>query len=66
MGISQHDIDAVEAWLRRLHDSLTRQLGQLDGGEGFRSDSWERPAGGGGESRVLESGRLFEKAGINF
>jgi coproporphyrinogen III oxidase len=66
MGISQHDIDSVEAWLRRLHDRLTSHLAQLDGGNGFRSDPWERPAGGGGESRILEQGGLFEKAGINF
>jgi len=66
MGITQHDIDSVEAWLRRLHDGLTGQITLLDGGKGFRSDSWERPEGGGGESRVLEGGELFEKAGINF
>ena len=66
MAITQHDIDAVESWLRRLHDGLTRQVEELDGGESFRADAWERPAGGGGESRVLEEGKLFEKAGINF
>jgi len=37
-----------------------------DGGDGFREDAWERPEGGGGRSRVLEDGPVFEKAGINF
>ena len=35
-------------------------------GQPFREDSWERPGGGGGRSRVLENGNLFEKAGVNF
>ncbi len=66
MPINQTDIDAVEAWLRQLHDGLTKSLTSIDGGPGFVSDSWDRPAGGGGESRVMEDGQLFEKAGINF
>ena len=66
MGINQVDITTVEEWLRRLHDGLTTRLATLDGGSGFEADSWERPGGGGGESRVLEGGELFEKAGVNF
>jgi coproporphyrinogen III oxidase len=62
----QAEIHAVESWLRSLHDQLTTELEGLDGGARFRSDAWERPGGGGGESRVIEDGTLFEKGGVNF
>jgi len=51
---------------RSLHDSITGALEQADGGATFRCDSWVRPEGGGGESRVLRDGKIFEQAGINF
>ena len=57
---------AVITYLRSLHDSITSALEQADGGAKFRRDSWERPEGGGGESRVLREGAVFEQAGINF
>jgi coproporphyrinogen III oxidase len=64
--VGQQEIQAVEGWLRSLHDRLTGELETLDGGARFRSDSWDRPEGGGGDSRVIEDGALFEKGGINF
>jgi coproporphyrinogen III oxidase len=39
---------------------------QADGRGRFRSDAWQRPAGGGGESRVLSGGALIEQGGVNF
>jgi len=62
----QIEIRAVEQWLGALQDRLTSELETLDGGARFRSDAWERPGGGGGDSRVIEDGALFEKGGINF
>jgi coproporphyrinogen III oxidase len=59
-------ITAVIAWLRGLHDRLTQALEAADGGAKFRRDRWQRTAGGGGESRVLRDGSVFEQAGINF
>ena len=56
----------VIAYLRGLHDRITSGLEQADGGATFRRDSWQRPEGGGGESRVLRDGAVFEQAGINF
>ena len=41
----------VITYLRSLHDSITGALEQADGGAKFRRDSWQRPEGGGGESR---------------
>jgi len=66
MTVTDVEITGVEDWLRGLHDNLTQGLEHLDGGQSFRVDEWEREAGGGGNSRVLEGGSLFEKAGINF
>lgn len=60
------DIDAVEHYLRGLQDRLCAGLAALDGAADFRSDAWQRPAGGGGVTRVLAGGRVFEQAGVNF
>jgi len=60
------DRAAVSAWLLELQERLTQALEQADGSAKFRRDAWERPEGGGGETRVLKDGALFEQAGINF
>ena len=60
------DIQAVETYLRSLQDSLTSALETLDGKARFKRDVWPRPEGGGGETRVLRDGDLFEQAGVNF
>src|SRR3954466_9750045 len=43
---------------------IVRALEAADG-ERFGADSWQRPEGGGGTTRVLEDGKLFERAGVN-
>jgi coproporphyrinogen III oxidase len=53
-------------YFRGLQDRLTAALEQTDGQARFREDAWDRPGGGGGRSRVLEGGAVFEKAGVNF
>ncbi len=60
------DRAAVRAWLLELQDELTQALEQCDGSGRFRRDAWQRPGGGGGESRVLRDGALIEQGGINF
>ena len=55
----------IETYLLDLQDRICTALSQLDGSH-FREDSWQRPEGGGGRSRVLEEGGVFEKAGINY
>jgi len=62
----QPDIDAVRDYLLDLQDRITDALAAEDGGDGFREDAWSRPEGGGGRSRILEGGEVFEKGGINF
>jgi len=60
------DTNAVIAYLRQLHDRITDGIEKMDGSAHFRCDAWTRPEGGGGESRVLSQGAVFEQAGINF
>jgi coproporphyrinogen III oxidase len=64
--MSLPDIEAVKAYLLGLQESICGELEQEDGGGRFREDSWERPQGGGGRSRVLSDGTVFEQAGVNF
>ena len=60
------NIDEVKAYLLSLQDRLCGIMEELDTDKRFAEDVWERPQGGGGISRVLERGAVFEKAGINF
>ncbi len=48
-----------------LQNRITASLEDADGGALFREDLWERPEGGGGRSRILEDGAIFEKGGVN-
>ena len=58
--------DQVKAYLLSLQNRLCGIMEELDADKRFAEDIWERPQGGGGISRVLERGAVFEKAGINF
>jgi coproporphyrinogen III oxidase len=58
-------IDRAAEYFRGLQDRIVEGLEQLDG-KRFRTDEWDRPGGGGGRSRVLADGNVFEKAGVNF
>jgi len=59
-------IDQVKAYLLSLQDSICSALAQEDGSAAFITDEWQRSEGGGGRSRVLAEGAVFEKAGVNF
>lgn len=58
--------DRAAAYLRDLQDRICRGLEDLDGPWRFREDLWQREGGGGGRTRVLAGGGVFEKAGVNF
>jgi coproporphyrinogen III oxidase len=61
------DTDAVRDYLLDLQDRLCDGLAaEEEDGPGFREDAWTRPAGGGGRSRIIEDGAVFEKGGVNF
>jgi coproporphyrinogen III oxidase len=57
---------AVERYLRDLQDRLCASLEAVDGGAVFVEDVWQRAEGGGGRSRVLKDGAVFEQGGVNF
>ena len=65
MSTTQPPADEAAAYFRGLQSRIVAALEDLDGGR-FREDAWERPGGGGGRSRVLADGALFEKGGVNF
>lgn len=52
--------------LKQLQENICQRLEQLDGKATFQEDSWERPEGGGGRSRVIKQGDVFEQGGVNF
>ena len=59
------DVNVVKAFLLGLQDDICAKLSAVDGSD-FVEDSWQREAGGGGRSRVLRDGGVFEQAGVNF
>jgi coproporphyrinogen III oxidase len=56
--------EAVYQFLAGLQERIAARVHELDGAH-FRNDAWQRPEGGGGLTRVLEEGRVFERAGVN-
>lgn len=64
--MSAPDIKAVKNYLMALQEHICSELEQEDGNGRFREDTWKRPQGGGGRSRVLSDGKVFEQAGVNF
>jgi coproporphyrinogen III oxidase len=57
-----------EEWISYIHDLQDRicaALEEVDGVAKFREDAWERPEGGGGKTRVISNGAVFEKGGVN-
>lgn len=64
--MSTPDITSVKNYLLDLQDHICQGLEQADGQATFIQDDWEREAGGGGRTRVLSKGHVFEQAGVNF
>ena len=59
------DLVATREYFTGLQRRIVEGLEALDG-QPFRADSWERPEGGGGITRILEDGRFFERGGVAF
>ena len=53
------------AYIQDLQDRITSKLEEVDGKAVFQEDLWDRPEGGGGRTRVIENGGVFEKGGVN-
>ncbi|MBZ8181659.1 oxygen-dependent coproporphyrinogen oxidase [Oscillatoria salina] len=56
----------VSEFMKQLQDEICQTLEEVDGVGKFHEDSWERPEGGGGRSRVIREGEIFEQGGVNF
>jgi coproporphyrinogen III oxidase len=52
-------------YIQNLQDQICQGLEAVDGATKFREDIWERAEGGGGRTRVIENGAVFEKGGVN-
>jgi len=59
-------VTRVETFLHDLQDRLCVALERADGGARFIEDAWTRAEGGGGRTRVMKTGALFEQGGVNF
>lgn len=58
--------EQVIEWYKSLQDNICAGLEKADGLAKFQEDNWSRPEGGGGRSRVIQDGNVFEKGGVNF
>ncbi|MDB2384911.1 oxygen-dependent coproporphyrinogen oxidase [Polaribacter sp.] len=57
--------DKFYAYIENLQDTITTTLEKIDGTASFEQDIWKRAGGGGGRTRVIENGAIFEKGGVN-
>ncbi len=64
--MSQELIEPVKSYLLELQERICKELAKEDGQGQFDTDAWQREEGGGGQSRVLSHGAVFEQAGVNF
>lgn len=58
--------EEIAAWFRKLQLHICNELETEDGLAKFAEDAWEREGGGGGLTRVIQHGHVFEKGGVNF
>jgi coproporphyrinogen III oxidase len=58
--------ERISHFLKDFQDQICQALAEADGAGSFQEDSWEREEGGGGRSRVLKNGAIFEQGGVNF
>lgn len=57
--------DKFYNYIEQLQDKITGKLEEIDGVASFEEDLWERKEGGGGRTRVIQNGSVFEKGGVN-
>ena len=66
MDLTGFNITAIQEYLLQLQERITSALRAEDNGLSFLEDEWQRREGGGGRSRIMRNGNIFEQAGINF
>ena len=65
-GTAMDAFDTVSTYLKSLQDRICAALERADGTGRFAEDTWQRAEGGGGRSRVLKAGAVFEQAGVGY
>lgn len=58
--------EEISSWFMNLQNEICDGLEKLDSKSKFKEDIWEREGGGGGRTRILQNGSLFEKGGVNY
>ena len=58
--------ERAKEFVMSIQDEICQGLEELDGVAKFQEDAWERPGGGGGRTRVISDGGVFEQGGVNF
>ena len=58
--------EQISADYQQIQDEICAALEQVDGNAKFEEEKWEREGGGGGRTRIIQNGNIFEKAGVNF
>lgn len=66
MGTEQVEKKKIEQWFKQLQDEICTGLEQIDGYASFKEDLWSRAEGGGGRTRTIQKGNVFEKGGVAF
>lgn len=56
----------ISQFMKGIQDEICQGLEELDGVAKFQEDAWDRPGGGGGRTRVITDGGVFEQGGVNF
>ncbi|MDX5340129.1 MAG: oxygen-dependent coproporphyrinogen oxidase [Cyclobacteriaceae bacterium] len=64
--MSRKSKEEIAEIYRQMQDHICQGLEKADGKGKFREDAWERPEGGGGRTRIFESGAIIEKGGVAF
>jgi coproporphyrinogen III oxidase len=58
--------EQIAAGYQQIQDDICRALEAVDGKAKFEEEKWERDGGGGGRTRIIQNGNIFEKGGVNF
>jgi coproporphyrinogen III oxidase len=58
--------EQIAADYKQIQDEICAALQNTDGGSSFEEENWERDGGGGGRTRIIQNGKIFEKGGVNF
>lgn len=65
-NLPDNAIEQIKDYLLGLQEAICSELESIEDHKEFSKDNWQRAAGGGGLTRTMENGRIFEKAGVNF